>query len=117
MDVDQALAIKVTFTVATSEVPAVELLVQAKNVLRDEVLRLREERRWIPCGERLPEYRGDVLVLTGNGVGIAWYSPKSKGGVGWNSCYLPDKDPRETLEAEIEARCITHWQPLPEGPG
>ena len=67
---------------------------------------------WISVKERMPDHRGDVLVYTGNGVGISWRSPVS----GWNGCYLPSRDPRESMEDELIAASITHWMPLPTPP-
>jgi len=63
---------------------------------------------WISV-ERKPQHRGDVLVLTGKGVGVAWWSPDS----GWNALYMPSADPHPTLEQELAASAITGWMEMP----
>jgi len=73
---------------------------------RSEIARLREERRWVPVGERLPE----------EGVEVLWW------------CNSDDED-RGVFVGERDRSLIawgghewfidadfTHWQPLPPGP-
>jgi len=73
--------------------------------LRSEIDRLREERRWVPVGERLPEE--DVHVL-------AWHSGDECPRVAyrtygiWKTVAFNHSD-----DASI---VVTHWQPLPPGP-
>jgi len=55
-----------------------------------EIARLREDRRWIPVGERLPEAGQQVLWLLDDDSTI-------------------DLDYTKPFNA-------THWQPLPPGP-
>jgi hypothetical protein len=72
----------------------------------DEIARLREERRWVPVGERLP--RGQEGVLTARGpwedggylIGIGWWNGKC-----WMS-YGSDRDMPP----------VAFWMPLPPGP-
>jgi hypothetical protein len=71
-----------------------------------EIARLREERRWVPVGERLPE----------EGVEVLW----------WCNSYDEDrgvfvgKRDRSLIVLGSHTRFIdpdfTHWQPLPPGP-
>jgi hypothetical protein len=63
-----------------------------------ELQHLRDERRWIPVEERLPDVMEYVLVAAGDRVCTAWrdISPPHE----WLGCY--DQ--------------ITHWMPLPPLP-
>ena len=65
----------------------------------DEIARLREERRWIPVGERLPDGEEwvDVAGLWGDSVG--WHEPS-----GWRNV---EEDP---FPSEV-----TYWRK--RGPG
>lgn len=67
--------------------------------LANEVLRLREEARWIPVTERLPEREdgddaGNVEV---------WYEDAIYGKVHF-------------WMFEGDTNIITHWRPMPQGP-
>jgi hypothetical protein len=79
--------------------------------LRSEIARLREERRWVPVGERLPEHGDSVWVFDGTHVVIGEYWGT------WQS-YGASCD-REGLNSETLIG-ITHWtkirEPLPPGP-
>lgn len=72
----------------------------------NEIARLREERRWIPVGERLPELRSRVLVAWGyeedheQSVSQAWH----------------DRPGLFTDQEDEEFPGVTHWQPLPAPP-
>jgi hypothetical protein len=82
-----------------SEISDLEELADA---LYAKIDRLREERRWIPVGERLPEENKTVLGFWGCPVtgsksyGQAW---NKSGEMTWNEGCQP-----------------THWMPLPEPP-
>jgi Protein of unknown function (DUF551) len=78
-----------------------------------EIARLREERRWVPVGERLPADDVHVLVW-GNG----WRTPA----IGWRE-HQPHYIVPETIwtlgddvDRGDPPRDITHWRPLPPGP-
>jgi len=78
----------------------------SRDMLRDaaaEIERLREERRWIPVGERLPEEGVDVLVSRDGRCHVAGYETFRNGNVHW------------TL-ASFESVTPTHWMPLPAPP-
>ncbi len=75
--------------------------------LRAEIARLREERRWISVGERLPDGQSDDVVTArgpwedgGYSIGIGWWN-----GEFWMS-YNSDRD----------MPAVAFWQPLPPGP-
>ena len=75
--------------------------------------RMREERRWIPVSERLPEEGdGDHQFLTlssRNDVGILGFF-----GYDENFWFDPeDEDCNDVAQARL---IITHWMPLPESP-
>ena len=71
----------------------------------DEIARLREERGWVPVGERLPDDLRRVMVMAPGlyGAQVAWLlNGKWHDGIGY-----PDD--------AIDCR-VTHWMPLPPGP-
>ena len=69
------------------------------RTLREEIRVLREERRWIPVGERLPEDIDwlDVAGLWGDS--IAWYGD----------------DEFHSVEDNFES-AVTHWRNRGPGP-
>lgn len=76
---------------------AVMISMEAKE---SENAALREQLRWIPVSERLPEYGQDVLAYYGNDAGddyygVAWINPADDDK--W--CAYPDNP--------------THWLPIP----
>ena len=66
-----------------------------------ELKQLREQTRWIPVSERLPETNDDVLVYDDTYMFIAWYQRKGMW-QGWNS-----------LDDNSFGNIIA-WMPLPE---
>jgi len=80
--------------------------VKAVDVVRwavAEIARLREERRWIPVGERLPEDNVAVLCwVDGCGAEMVW---REKGQWFLSFAWYPISD-----------STYAHWQPLPPGP-
>ena len=66
----------------------------------DEIARLREERRWVPVGERSPELLQNVLVCSIRGIHFASLDLCGQ----WLD------------EDENPGKKISHWQPLPPGP-
>jgi hypothetical protein len=73
----------------------------------DEIERLRDERRWIPVGERLPEPDTFAIVATKDGVCEALY--------GLGGIESADEPPSWLVIDYGEVR-PTHWMPLPEPP-
>lgn len=66
-------------------------------------IREKEERRWIPVVERLPEKVATYLVLTKSGnYSVQWFCIFSEDVKGFFFAENPEK--------------ITHWMPLPEPP-
>ena len=71
--------------------------------LREEIRVLREERRWVPVGERLPPDNVAVLCwVDGCGAEMVW---REKGQWFLSFAGYPISD-----------STYTHWQPLPTGP-
>ena len=68
--------------------------------LQAEIARLREERRWVPVGERLPDGEEwvDVAGLWGDSVG--WHEPS-----GWRN-----------VEDDDFLSPVTHWRKRGPGP-
>lgn len=72
-----------------------------------EIARLREERRWMPVGERLPTVQGED-VLTARG-------PWEDGGYSirrgwWNGeCWM-------SYGSNLDMPPVAFWMPLPPGP-
>lgn len=92
---------------------SISTLLQKVESLEADNNRLREERRWVSVGERLPDEDLQVLVW-----GKGWSSPA----IGWRE-HRPWYIVPETiwtLGDEIDLgyppQDITHWQPLPPGP-
>ena len=69
-----------------------------------EIARLREERRWISVGERLPEDNVGVLAWgpCNGGAEMVWRE-HGKWHLSFVGTYIPDST-------------YTHWMPLPTGP-
>lgn len=64
----------------------------------------RDERRWIPVTERLPEKDGTfITAYSKGGVSQNWYMTFHHGGGKW---YQNSEDTGE----------VTHWMPLPTPP-
>jgi len=90
--------------------------VSAADVVRwavAEIERLREERRWVPAGERLPDENVEVLV---------WGKGWKQAGTAWRQ-HEPHYVPPATIwtfgdeiDRGFPPTDITHWQPLPPGP-
>ena len=63
-----------------------------------------EERKWIPCSERLPEEKREVLVSTKDGyLNIAFLETLSTGDFEWTDVIEYFQIPN-----------VTAWMPLPE---
>ncbi len=86
---------------------SISTLLQKVESLEAEIARLREERRWVPVGERLPTVQGDD-VLTALG-------PWDDGGYSisrgwWNGeCWM-------SYGSDRDMPPVAFWQPLPPGP-
>ena len=77
------------------------VLLKTMDALIAELRKLREETRWIPVTERLPEEGMDVLVWWyGSHLRIGRYNGRDKSFV-VGRYYAPD---------------VTHWRPLPKPP-
>jgi hypothetical protein len=68
-----------------------------------EIARLREERRWVPVGERLPEDNVGVVAWgpCNGGAEMVWRE-HGKWHLSFVGTYIPDST-------------YTHWMPLPPG--
>jgi hypothetical protein len=76
------------------------LVHQTNEKLREEIRKLREERRWVPVSERLPEPGTIVIAFINGEVMEATFCGGN--GLHW-----------QTDRGGFHA---THWQPLPPGP-
>ena len=77
--------------------------VLAADVVRwaaDEIARLREERRWVPVGERLPDGKEWVDIAGEWGDCVGWYEPS-----GWRN-----------VEDDPFPSDVTHWRKRGPGP-
>jgi len=64
----------------------------------------RQDDKWIPVSERLPELDQDVLAIVDDDIVIGSF------GQGWDGEISFDRD-------EVgSTRYVTHWMPLPEPP-
>lgn len=85
--------------------------------LRAEIARLREERRWIPVDERLPElneanrfhFNGLVSCSNGNVCEMTYE-------INTYAKHERHRQPRWKWHGAISIWEVTHWQPLPPGP-
>ena len=66
------------------------------RAVQKEVDRLREEARWIPVGERLPEKEGYYYVATEDDLFVTWWSIE-----GWE---------------DVVNGTVTYWRPMPGRP-
>jgi 2-polyprenyl-6-methoxyphenol hydroxylase-like FAD-dependent oxidoreductase len=77
------------------------LLHYCVNHAADEIERLRDERRWIPVSERLPEDETVVLAWSGKRVAFG---------------YMSDGQWIDTLYGWVIPLGPSHWMPLPAEP-
>lgn len=73
----------------------VRKLTQAIRNLRSRLADLEAKNQWIPISERLPEKEEEIMY--------------------WVGCPIDDI-PHCGLGEISDAKGITHWRPLPEGP-
>lgn len=91
---------------------SISTLLQKVESLEDEIASLREERRWVSVGERLPDVGADVLAMGGEGEFQARLVS-----VGESHRWEP-----LWLDVHGCGCCgggrpnVTHWMPLPPGP-
>ena len=77
---------------------------EVAEIAAAEIARLREERRWVPVGERLPEKYQRVIVA---------FTPDSRGVVEVCEAVHNFGSDFETDKGCYEC---SHWKPLPPGP-
>ena len=80
---------------------------EVAEIAAAEIVKLREERRWVPVAERLPAVQGDD-VLTARGP---WEDGGYSIGIGWwnGECWM-------SYGSERDMPSVAFWQPLPPGP-
>ena len=96
---------------------SISTLLQKVESLEDEIDRLREGRRWVPMGERLPDlneangFRFTCLVRcqTGNVCEMVYE-------INTVAKQERNRQPRWKWQGMISMWDVTHWQPLPPGP-
>ena len=69
--------------------------------LETELSKLKEQQRWIPVTERLPEDDDDVLIMSSGSISMGYYSVYNEYWADYINVYNSD---------------VTHWMPLPEPP-
>ena len=74
--------------------------------LRDENARLKEERRWIPVSERMPESNRRVIFISLEGTVYCGMHQSSVPQWVADGCYFHSS----------WYKFVTHWMPLPEPP-
>lgn len=79
------------------DIAAIDLAIQA--------LQEKQERRWIPVSERLPDIAGEYLVL---------YHPCHWDNVRAETCVGIDTFRGKVAWAKKKHQRVTAWQPLPE---
>ena len=67
-----------------------------------------EERKWIPCSERLPEEEEDSLITDGESMAVGYYRQDAKA---WDSA---DFGWIENREKGYGINEVIAWMPLPE---
>jgi hypothetical protein len=95
------------------------LLHYCVNYAADEIERLRDERRWIPVSERLPEEYQTVLVMTDAGVSageIRFPDSECEMDETWWMVFKDMRDRLNSWAGFIPLSVVTHWMPLPEPP-
>ena len=76
-----------------------------------ELSKLRQERRWIPVGERLPEPDKQVLaIVSGRWENIAFNRAYELASWSSDEGWIMEEWP------ELEDLEVTYWMPLPEPP-
>ena len=77
---------------------------EEETSVAQELQKYRQMYRWIPVGERLPDY-SSIMVLCMDEDGSAWIAYYDKFRGKWH-----DGDFHDDIAG------ITHWMPLPEPP-
>jgi hypothetical protein len=97
------------------------LLHYCVNHAADEIERLRDERRWIPVSERLPEEYKTVLVAINGSVSageVRFPDSDSECGMDepWWMVFKDKRDMSPEWASLVSLNDVTHWMPLPEPP-
>lgn len=80
-----------------------------------EVKRLREESRWIPVAERLPDLDDGVALLDGELVAVQVLAMIQ--GAEKSTClYFDGEDFFDYTGDELIPYRVTHWRPMPQKP-
>ena len=79
----------------------------------DEIESLRNERRWIPVTERLPELLTEVLGWHPADRVRAWFRHS---GQPLNAPYWEQWEPQDRECDDCNVKAPTHWMPLPAPP-
>jgi hypothetical protein len=87
-----------------------ELVHQINEKLREEIRKLRKERRWIPLSESIPSDGMTVCVMACGISTVGFRSTRVVPFEWWTAC----EETKDFLPAGTSS--VTHWQPLPPGP-
>lgn len=103
----------------TQELQSVYALAKAQDdcivKCREEILRLREENRWIPVEERLPATDDGPFHTDGELSAVSVLAMIE--GAEWaTELYFDGYDFFDIQGDELIPYRVTHWKPMPKGP-
>ena len=93
------------------------LALDALKALVEENKRLREERRWVPTSERLPE-TGDGPIIVMEDCTAVFVLVMIEGAITATTLYF-NVDNHDFFDMQVDELIpyrITHWKPMPKAP-
>lgn len=85
-----------------------------RDQAKAELAALREQMRWIPCSERMPEFIKLMAGAVFSETVLAWDGSEYYPAVYVSTINHPNC--WQTREGMIPTDAVTHWKPLPPGP-
>ena len=102
---DLAIMANVGVTFTPPDAFALLVIMESLEKLRSELAALREQVRWIPVSEKLPEDYESVLIFTGAIITYGFHNSNIPQWAGDGIFYHSDWYNQ-----------VTHWMPLPQPP-